>query len=166
MSGKKDGTGNMTSDSNAATLSQLERRLFGPSAEDVPSVFLQVLRRYVTVTATTLVNTHANPSRHSVCWLDGTLFGGLSCAAFGDTADPIIRGAVVPIRQLRLATIKVHDIEQDPVTGEATRWKRSTVFDLGRGEDLTFTATDTATLDTDEAGRFVDAVVLAMRQRQ
>jgi hypothetical protein len=44
-------------------------------------------------------------------------------------------------------------------------WKRSTVFDLGGGKDLAFTATNSATVDTDEEGRFVAAVVLAMCQQ-
>ncbi|MGO9154412.1 hypothetical protein [Mycobacterium sp.] len=110
------------------TVRQLQYRLFGAAGADVPLLFLQVIRRYVSATATTLANSHATPSRHSVCWLDGTLFGGLSCAEFDDAAEPIIRGAVVPVRQLRLATVSAHDVEHDPVTGEVTQWKRSTVF--------------------------------------
>lgn len=155
----------MTIDPNAAALRQLERRLFGAAGTGVPRLFLQVIRRYVSATAATLATTHATPSRHSVCWLDGTLFGALSCAEFADATEPIIRGAVVPIRDLHLAAVTVHDVEHDPVNGEETRWKRSTVFELGRGKELTFTSIDDATLDTDEAGRFVDAIMLAMRQQ-
>jgi hypothetical protein len=155
----------MTTDPNAAALRQLERRLFGAAGAGVPRLFLQVIRRFLSSTATTLASTHSTPSRHSVCWLDGTVFGALSYAEFDDATEPTIRGAVVPVRELRLASVKVHDVERDPATGEVAQWKRSTVFDLGGGKDLTFTAIDSANLDTDEAGRFADAVVLAMRQQ-
>ena len=137
---------------NTATQHQLARRLFGAAAADVPPFFLQIIRRYLPSTAITLAHTHANPSRHSVCWLDGTLFGGLSFAEFDDATEPILRGVIVPIRELRLATVTVHDVERDPATGEATQWKRSTVFDLGGGKDFAFTTTDNGNLDTDESG--------------
>lgn len=152
-------------DPNGAALHQLERRLFGAAGSDVPRLFLQAIRRHLPGTATTLARTHTEPSRHSMCWLDGPLFGALSCAEYPDAREPVIRGVVVPLRHVQLATVTVHDVQRDPVSGELTQWKRSTVFDLGGGKDLAFTATDSATLDTDEEGRFIDAIVLAMRQQ-
>ena len=139
-------------------LRDLKRKFFGDAgAEGIPRSYLELLETLIGSNATCAGYTNPTTGGHFAYWLDGQLFGCLSCTGRED-AEATAEGVVYPLSALNYAKTDVQFVHHH-ASGH-TRWERRVTLRFGENE-MTLRATGDAAGE-DQTGAFINGVFNAV----